>query len=141
MSLPFTSTLDIFATTTSFVRRPDMITGPALLLETIHVQDINFLKKHIFSKLMEFFPNKRVLRAVVCLTISIHTADDAEVGIVIPMDVVHVALDLYSSLWKFASPRQCHPSMPKLSLGGDSFDVDEPEMIVDPTGTIARQFS
>eukprot|EP00759_Apiculatamorpha_spiralis_P000216 PhF_6_TR10045/c0_g1_i4/m.15462 len=54
------------------------------------------------------------------------------------MDVVHVALDLYSPLWKFAPPRQCHPSMPKLSLGGDSFDVDEPEMIVDPTGTIAR---
>eukprot|EP00759_Apiculatamorpha_spiralis_P000209 PhF_6_TR10045/c0_g1_i1/m.15457 len=54
------------------------------------------------------------------------------------MDVVHVALDLYSPLWKFAPPRQCHPSMPKLSIGGDSFNVDEPEMIVDPTGTIAR---
>eukprot|EP00759_Apiculatamorpha_spiralis_P037904 PhF_6_TR37511/c0_g1_i1/m.55416 len=76
------------------------------------------------------FSTQDVLRAVTCL--AIHN------NIVVPMDVVHTTIDLYSWLWTFAPPRQCDPSMPYLIFGGDAFHTHDPEMIVHPTGTIAR---
>eukprot|EP00759_Apiculatamorpha_spiralis_P037907 PhF_6_TR37511/c0_g1_i12/m.55420 len=80
----------------------------------------------LFSK----FSTHEVLRAVTCL--AIHD------NIVVPMDVVHTTIELYSWLWTFASPRQCDPSMPDLSIGGDVFHSTNEEMIIDRSGAVAH---
>eukprot|EP00759_Apiculatamorpha_spiralis_P037910 PhF_6_TR37511/c0_g1_i15/m.55424 len=80
----------------------------------------------LFSK----FSTHEVLRAVTCL--AIHD------NIVVPIDVVHTTIELYSWLWTFAPPRQCDPSMPDLTIDGDEFRRHDPEMLIDSSGTVAH---
>eukprot|EP00759_Apiculatamorpha_spiralis_P037912 PhF_6_TR37511/c0_g1_i16/m.55426 len=76
------------------------------------------------------FSTHEVLRAVTCL--AIHD------NIVVPIDVVHTTIELYSWLWTFAPPRQCDPSMPDLTIDGDEFRRHDPEMLIDSSGTVAH---